>query len=124
MDPTDPENSSRRALDYTSTSISSGEISLHTMHGSEEPTATATALHRAAPATHTNYSGHATGVSRNFMPFFAFTVMVPATIIFSVGSAISIAKLPTNAASSARSSARANFSPMQLRGPCKKVRKA
>jgi hypothetical protein len=56
------------------------------------------------------------------MPFFGFVVIAPAGVITSLGSAISIKNLPTNTAIKTFSSFLANFSPIQLLGPCKKVK--
>jgi hypothetical protein len=55
------------------------------------------------------------------MPFFGFVVIAPAGMGTSFGSAIRISNIPANTAIKALNSPFANLSPIQLRGPCKKV---
>lgn len=58
------------------------------------------------------------------MPSLGLAVIPPLMTISSSGSTISNSQVPTKAASKAANSAWANFIPMQLLGPCKKVKKA
>lgn len=76
-------------------------------------------FHSQPPITHHQPS---TTFNLNFIPFFGFVVITPAGIGTSFGSAILISNVPQKTATRAFNSLRANFSPIQLLGPCKNVR--